>query len=669
MCCYFWPIFRRTLRTLHHYILRSVDGHQHRLTQVLHVRSFLDHDRPYLPATRPVDSLVEQALNASSDAVYVDNDRGGVLLRPADAFFSLVEHWERWAACLGKHGLLLLEVSNLDVASTGRYKTEAVSMHFDALQAHSGQLLTPAAHMSMAAAHAGLLPHGDVLTYPKDATYARIVLQQLCPAQLSIRLATPNDVPQLLELEVHWKSAALAASEATLRRRIAAHPAGQFAARSEDGALVGVLYTQRVVSHEALRGASVASELDLHVADGGTVQLLGLVTRPGSRVGARLRDFALLLARLDATVDRVCGATRCRGYAASSGQQYDAYVAEAADPGLRFHCAAGARLCEVLPDYRPRDVANLGNGVLICYELHAAGRDHGSPQPTPLDAASAPVALAARSAPPMPASSLASWEELVCEAVRGLTYAIKPRWTGMESHTPFMELGVDSLDAQLLVRRLSEQLPTRLPSTAIFDHPTPRRLAAHVQLVHDGRVEARVPHERRLDATPTRAPRAACIGGASVAAPDGAQHARALWNVGVSARDAVGEVPVSRWDARRLAAEVSLPTSTRMRHGGFVHAVDLFDSIAFAISPAEAAAMDPQQRLLLEHGYTALRDGGSRRASLLDSLVGVFLGVMHSDFAWLCAAAPAGGGPTQLWPCRMMHSRADTLSSPCCLRS
>ena len=95
------------------------------------MRSFLDHDRPFIPPVRPSDPLIEGAINTVSDAAYVSNSHGGTLVTPALAFFSLVEHWERWAACVGKHGLLVLEVSNLDVGSTARYMTEATSMHFE----------------------------------------------------------------------------------------------------------------------------------------------------------------------------------------------------------------------------------------------------------------------------------------------------------------------------------------------------------------------------------------------------------------------------------------------------------------------------------------------------------------------------------------------------------
>ena len=71
--------------------------------QVLHVRSFLDHDRPFIPPSRPGSALVQRAIDAASDAAYVSNGDGGRLVTPSEAYFSLVEHWERWAACLGRH--------------------------------------------------------------------------------------------------------------------------------------------------------------------------------------------------------------------------------------------------------------------------------------------------------------------------------------------------------------------------------------------------------------------------------------------------------------------------------------------------------------------------------------------------------------------------------------
>ena len=165
-------------------------------------------------------------------------------------------------------------------------------MHFDAVQAHSGQMLMPATHFSLGAASAGLLPEEGLLTYPKDSGYTRIVLQQLRPAGLAVRLATLDDLPNLVALEYHWKSDALAASEHTLRRRLTAHPSGQYVAVSPDGTLLAAMYTQRVASYALLRTAVRETELELHVADGPVLQLLGVLQRPSARVGDLLRKCA-----------------------------------------------------------------------------------------------------------------------------------------------------------------------------------------------------------------------------------------------------------------------------------------------------------------------------------------------------------------------------------------
>ena len=162
----------------------------------------------------------------------------------------------RWASVAGRHGLLLLEVHSLTVSDTAQFMGEATSLHFDALQSWSGQMLVPAPHWQLALAHAGLLPDANLLCYPKDSLYTRITLQRLVPAPCAgFRLATLSDLPQLLELEAQWDSAFLRSSEATLRQRLELEPSGQFVAFGGDGALLAAMYTQRVASLAVLRKA------------------------------------------------------------------------------------------------------------------------------------------------------------------------------------------------------------------------------------------------------------------------------------------------------------------------------------------------------------------------------------------------------------------------------
>ena len=59
--------------------------------------------------------------------------------------------------CLGQHGILVLQICSLDVRSTHKHMAEATSLHFDAVQAHSGQMLMPAAHFSLVVTDAVLV--------------------------------------------------------------------------------------------------------------------------------------------------------------------------------------------------------------------------------------------------------------------------------------------------------------------------------------------------------------------------------------------------------------------------------------------------------------------------------------------------------------------------------
>ena len=63
--------------------------------EVLHVRSFLDHDRSYLPPADPDEA--HRRCGLSGGGVFVDRAGGSIALR--DVVQSTVEHLRRWPAC------------------------------------------------------------------------------------------------------------------------------------------------------------------------------------------------------------------------------------------------------------------------------------------------------------------------------------------------------------------------------------------------------------------------------------------------------------------------------------------------------------------------------------------------------------------------------------------
>ncbi|MCP4137976.1 MAG: SDR family NAD(P)-dependent oxidoreductase, partial [bacterium] len=105
------------------------------------------------------------------------------------------------------------------------------------------------------------------------------------------------------------------------------------------------------------------------------------------------------------------------------------------------------------------------------------------------------------------------------------------------------------------------------------------------------------------------------------------------WNNLKEGKDCITEIPEDRWDhTAYFNPEKNVPGKTYGKWGGFIGDVDKFDSLFFNISPREAELLDPQERLFLETVWHTLEDGGTTRAALKGSKVGVFVGVMWGHY-------------------------------------
>jgi acyl transferase domain-containing protein/aryl carrier-like protein len=113
----------------------------------------------------------------------------------------------------------------------------------------------------------------------------------------------------------------------------------------------------------------------------------------------------------------------------------------------------------------------------------------------------------------------------------------------------------------------------------------------------------------------------------------GAKGPEAFWKLMHDGVDAIGEVPLDRFDIDSyFDPRPGIPGKLVTRWGGFIDDIDKFDPYFFGISPREARAMDPQQRLLLEVAWEALEDGGQVIEKLSSSQTGVFVGLCSSDY-------------------------------------
>ena len=106
-----------------------------------------------------------------------------------------------------------------------------------------------------------------------------------------------------------------------------------------------------------------------------------------------------------------------------------------------------------------------------------------------------------------------------------------------------------------------------------------------------------------------------------------------FWDNLLGGRDCITEVPGDRWNhAGLFAPDREREDKVYSKWGGFLDDVDRFEPLFFNISPREAENIDPQERLFLETAWKTFEDAGYTRERLKGSGVGVFVGVMWSQY-------------------------------------
>ncbi|TGD89817.1 SDR family NAD(P)-dependent oxidoreductase [Mycolicibacterium sp. CH28] len=201
----------------------------------------------------------------------------------------------------------------------------------------------------------------------------------------------------------------------------------------------------------------------------------------------------------------------------------------------------------------------------------------------------------------------------------------------------FFDLGMDSLMAVELRRRLEQAVGKELPATLAMDYPRLSDVADYLLsdvLKLNERAEAAVAVQPASLATSAADEPIAII--AVACRFPGSPDPDAYWRVLADGVDAIREIPEDRFDVDEYYdPDQQMPGKIYSRSGGYLDSVDGFDPEFFGISPREAVWIDPQQRLMLEIAWEGLERAGYAPSSLRGSRTGVFVGVGANEYSHL----------------------------------
>ena len=517
----------------------------------------------------------------------------------------------------------------------------------------------------IACANSGMFPMSSFsmqarMSFGEQLSFASVLQNCFEKRSYRIRHAVKADIPELIELEAACWPGPLRVPAEELSARIDRFPSGQ-CVMDMGGRVVGAIYSQRIAATEMLKTAVVRNVSSLHQEDGPIVQLLAVTILPDKQnlgLGDQLLEFMLQYCSAQMGIERIVAVSLCKQYHLHHSVPMEEYIhsrdedGHLRDPILRFHEGHGGRITGLCPGYRPLDLDNRGNGVLVEYDImnrmtgNSLAKEHG---------------LGKRE------DRVESVLPLVEECVRRVMREAVS-WSFSLSR-PLMEMGLDSLKLMELRLLLGKRLGQELDSAFFFRYSTPERIA---RFFEDGQPSSPAEAKTDVAASPSTCPEmttedrrqrtgvrgqalryapapvichpsvssdhvfpenAVAIIGMACRFPGGCENTDHFWELLRNGTCAITEIPRDRWDIDQYYdPDQKKPGGIISRHGGFIHDVDQFDAHFFNISRREAAAMDPQQRLLLTLAWEALERAGMNPAALAGTRTGVFVGIFSHDY-------------------------------------
>jgi len=221
--------------------------------------------------------------------------------------------------------------------------------------------------------------------------------------------------------------------------------------------------------------------------------------------------------------------------------------------------------------------------------------------------------------------------EIIKEIVKSVEALFQIKIT--DYNLPFTDYGIISINIPPFVEKLNAVFGTALSISVLFSFTNVNMLTDHIYKLMNKNKKNEV-REEMSNENVQNGDRIAIIG-TSCRFPAGANSNEQFWDVMMSGKDGIVDIPESRWDLHKYYDEdENAPGKMYCRKGGFLdQPIDEFDAGLFNISPMEASFLDPQQRLLLELTWEAFENAGLDISKYSGSNTGVYLGISSDEYA------------------------------------
>src|SRR3990167_9337692 len=218
----------------------------------------------------------------------------------------------------------------------------------------------------------------------------------------------------------------------------------------------------------------------------------------------------------------------------------------------------------------------------------------------------------------------------IAEIISCFQLLLPSQKTKVTADITFAELNIDSLLAAQLCQVLNAKLGSSLQPTIFWFSHTIRELDHYLQ----SEKKSEMPHSLSTSKNKTFHESTIAIVAMDCVFP-GATDFSSFWKNLIVGKDAITEIPLSRWNNADYYDSYPLaPGKTNSRYGGFIELPDHFASEQFGIKPRIASAMDPQQKILLIMTKRLLENFSGNPVSdqWKGSNTGVFIGAGFPDF-------------------------------------